>query len=78
LASSGQLTSTADALLWTGTISTGREISITFPVMISPSATGLYVLNRATLADLWGNTQPLEAYTRVEMRIFLPLVLKQH
>jgi uncharacterized repeat protein (TIGR01451 family) len=76
-ASSGQLTSTADALLWTGTISTGREVSITFPVVISSSAAGLYVLNRATLADQWGNRQPLEASTWVGMRIFLPLVRKQ-
>jgi uncharacterized repeat protein (TIGR01451 family) len=77
-ASSGQLTSTLDALQWTGTISTGHEVTITFPVMISPSTTNLYVLNRATLTDGWGETQSLEAYTWVERRIFLPLVLKQH
>lgn len=77
-ASSGQLTSTADALQWTGTISTGHEVSITFPVMISSTADGLYALNRATLTDNWSSTKTLEAYTWVEMRLFLPLVLKQH
>jgi uncharacterized repeat protein (TIGR01451 family) len=77
-ASSGQLTSTLDALQWTGTIPTGHEVTITFPAVISPTTVGLYVLNRATLTDGWGETQSLEAYTWVEMRIFLPLVLKQH
>ncbi|MEJ2735257.1 MAG: hypothetical protein P8189_17115, partial [Anaerolineae bacterium] len=76
-ASSGHLTSTAEALYWTGSISAGHVVTITFPVVISPSTAGLFVLNRAVLEDGWSYAQPLEAYTWVEAHIFLPLVLKQ-
>jgi uncharacterized repeat protein (TIGR01451 family) len=75
-ASSGLLTSTAEALLWAGSVSTGQVVTITFPVWISPTAVGLYVLNRASLDDGWGNTHPLEASTWVEVHVYLPLVFK--
>jgi uncharacterized repeat protein (TIGR01451 family) len=76
-ASSGHLTSTAEVLYWTGSISVGGMVTITFPVVISPSTTRLFVLNRAILEDGWNYAQPLEVYTWVEAQIFLPLVLKQ-
>jgi uncharacterized repeat protein (TIGR01451 family) len=77
-ASSGLLTSTAEALLWTGPIPVGEAVTITFPVVISPTAAGSYVLNRASLDDGWGEVRSLEAYAWVEVQVFLPLVLKQH
>ena len=76
-ASSGHLTSTSEILNWAGSISAGNVVTITFPVVISPSAAGLFVLNRAILEDGWGHAQPLEAYAWVEVQVFLPLVLKQ-
>ncbi len=76
-ASSGHLTSTAEVLYWTGAISAGHVVTIAFPVVMNPSTSGLYVLNRAILEDGWNSEQPVEAYTWVEARIFLPLVLKQ-
>lgn len=77
-ASSGDLTFTADMLHWTGSISAGGMVTITFPVVISPSIAGLFVLNRAILEDDWNHAEPLEAYTWVRAQIFLPLVLMQH
>ncbi len=76
-ASSGQLTATEGIVHWTGTITAGHLVTITLPVMISPSTAGLFVLNRAVLDDGWGDVQPLEAHTWVKAEIFLPLVLKQ-
>jgi uncharacterized repeat protein (TIGR01451 family) len=76
-ASSGLLTATEGVLQWTGSMSAGHVVTITVPVVISPSTAGLLVLNRAILQDGWSDVRPLEAYTWVEARIFLPLVLKQ-
>jgi uncharacterized repeat protein (TIGR01451 family) len=76
-ASSGLITSTDEALSWSGSLSIGHVVTITFPVTIEPDATGLYVYNRASLEDQWSNRRPLEAYTTAEVRVFLPLVLKE-
>lgn len=76
-ASSGLLTQTAEQLTWNGSISPGHTVTITYPVVISPTADGLFILNRATLDDGWGNVRSLEASTWVEARMFLPLVFKQ-
>jgi uncharacterized repeat protein (TIGR01451 family) len=76
-ASSGLLTSTLEALFWSGSISVGQPVTLSFPVVISPTLTGRYVLNRASLADGWGDVLTLEAHTWVAMRLFLPLVLKR-
>jgi uncharacterized repeat protein (TIGR01451 family) len=76
-ASSGQVTSTAGAVWWSGTIDARETVSIIVPVWISTTATGLYILNHATLDDGWGHAQPLEAYTRVDpARFYLPVVFK--
>ncbi len=58
-------------------MSVGHVVTITFPVTIEPGAAGLYIYNRASLKDEWGNSHPLEAYVTAESRIFLPLVLKE-
>jgi hypothetical protein len=71
------LTSTAEALLWTGPIWIGQGVTITFPVAIDAAAAGRYVVNRARIDDGWNSVQPLEAYTWVEAKAFLPLVLRQ-
>jgi uncharacterized repeat protein (TIGR01451 family) len=75
-ASSGQVAVTDEGLLWTGAISEAEAVTITWPVVISSSAAASYVLNRGSLDDGWGDIRPLEAYTWVEARAFLPLVLK--
>jgi uncharacterized repeat protein (TIGR01451 family) len=75
-ASSGVLTSTAELLVWTGTLGVGEPVTITFPVVISPTNEGSYVYNRATLTDGSGDTVPLEAHTLVETRLYLPLILR--
>jgi uncharacterized repeat protein (TIGR01451 family) len=75
-ASAGVLTPTAEALGWAGSIGPGQAVTLTFQAWISPSATGLYVLNRAHLDDGWGDLRPLEVATWVEGRLFLPLVFK--
>jgi uncharacterized repeat protein (TIGR01451 family) len=77
-ASSGQLTSTTAGLWWSGSLATGGAVTITFPVVVSSSAGGLFVLNRAIVTDGWNAAVPLEAYTWVETHTFLPLVLKRH
>jgi len=75
-ASSGLLTSTTETLLWTVPVSIGQAVTLTFPVMISPTGAGRYILNHASLDDGWGATHPLETYTWVKAHVFLPLVLK--
>jgi uncharacterized repeat protein (TIGR01451 family) len=77
-ASSGLLTSTADALLWAGLISPGQGVTITSAVQISLTMAGVYILNRASLDDGWGGLYPLEASTWVDVYLFLPLVFKQY
>jgi uncharacterized repeat protein (TIGR01451 family) len=76
-ASGGQLAPSADALSWTGAISVGQAVTITLPVMISPSAAGRYVLNRASLDDGWGVLVPLEASTWVDAYVYLPLARRE-
>lgn len=76
-ASSGQLTSTAKAVTWAGSILEGQVVTLTFPAVISPTVAGRYVYNRAILEDGWGRRHPLEAYTWVEAHLFLPLILRQ-
>jgi uncharacterized repeat protein (TIGR01451 family) len=75
-ASSGVLTVTDKAILWTGAISEGQAVTVLVPVVIDPAAAASYVLNRGRLDDGWGNMLPLEAYTWVEAQAFLPVVLK--
>jgi uncharacterized repeat protein (TIGR01451 family) len=75
-ASSGSLTSTADVLLWTGSISTGQVVAITFPVQVDPPMGAVCILNRASLDDDLGGSYLLEAFTWVETYVFLPLVFK--
>jgi uncharacterized repeat protein (TIGR01451 family) len=75
-ASSGLLTSTAEALLWAGPIPESQSVTITFPVQVDPTIHGLYILNRATVDDGWNNTGPLEAQTWVEIRVMLPIIFK--
>jgi uncharacterized repeat protein (TIGR01451 family) len=77
-ASSGLLTSTADALWWTGSISTGQIVTITFPVWVLSPVGSVCILNRASLDDGWGGLYPLEAFTWVDAYLFLPLVFKHH
>jgi uncharacterized repeat protein (TIGR01451 family) len=76
-ASGGVLTPTAEALLWSGSIPVGQAVTITFPVVISPSANSSYILNRASLDDGWGNVHALEAPTWVEACSYLPLIFKR-
>jgi uncharacterized repeat protein (TIGR01451 family) len=77
-ASSGYVTSTAEAVWWSGEIALHGSVTITIPVWVSPTAAGRYVLNRATLDDGWGQEWPLEAFTWVEpQRVYLPVVLRQ-
>ena len=75
-ASSGLLTSTEEILVWSGTLGAGEAVTVAFPVTIDPTIEGFYVHNRASLTDGWGATIPLEAHTLVEVRLFLPLILK--
>lgn len=75
-ASSGLLTSTAELLVWTGTLGAGEEVTITFPVMITPSIEGFYVYNRATLTGGDGSMVPLQAHTLVQTHLYLPLLLR--
>jgi uncharacterized repeat protein (TIGR01451 family) len=77
-ASSGQITITENSLLWTGPIVQGQLVTITLPTVISPTAIGRYILNRASLTDGWGQRTPLETHTWAEMRLFLPMVFKSH
>jgi hypothetical protein len=37
---------------------------------------GLYAYNRATVDDGRGRTYPLEAYTWIEARLYLPLIFR--
>ena len=76
-ASSGLVTSTHEALFWSGSISVGQPVTLCFQAVISPNLAARYVLNRASLVDGWGDVRTLEAYTWVVARVFLPLVLKQ-
>jgi uncharacterized repeat protein (TIGR01451 family) len=76
--SSGYVTSTAEAVWWSGEIAMQGSVTITIPVSVSPTAPGRYVLNRTTLDDGWGRVQPLEAFTWVEpQRVYLPVVFRQ-
>jgi len=75
-ASSGLLTSTAELLVWSGTLGAGEAVTITFPVAITRTVEGFYVYNRASLTDGSGGVVPLEVYTLVETRLYLPLVLR--
>jgi uncharacterized repeat protein (TIGR01451 family) len=75
-ASSGLLTSTAELLVWSGTLGAGEAVTITFPVAITRTVEGFYVYNRAGLAGGSGGVVPLQAYTLVEARLYLPLVLR--
>jgi uncharacterized repeat protein (TIGR01451 family) len=77
-ASSGHVTSTAEAVWWSGEIAMVGSVTITIPVLVSPTAVSGYVLNRATLDDGRGQVQPLEVFTWVEpQRVHLPVVFKQ-
>jgi uncharacterized repeat protein (TIGR01451 family) len=77
-ASSGFLTSTAEAVWWSGEIAMHGSVTITIPVRVGPTAAGRYILNRAALDDGWGQVQPLETFTWVEpQRVYLPVVFKQ-
>jgi uncharacterized repeat protein (TIGR01451 family) len=75
-ASSGSLEAIDQSLHWTGTILPGQVVTVTFPVTIAPEAIGLYVYNRASLASTGQDPLPLETYTWVQARLFLPLILK--
>lgn len=76
-ASSGQLTSSAEAIHWEGFIQEDQVVTLTFPALISKSPSGRYVHNRAVLDDGWGERHSLETYTWIEARLFLPLILRQ-
>lgn len=76
-ASSGLLTTTAEALTWTGPVWIGQGVTITLPVVVDPTAAGLYVVNRASVDDGWSSVHPLEAFAWVEANVFLPLVFRQ-
>jgi hypothetical protein len=72
------VTSTAEAVWWSGEIAMVGSVTITIPVLVSPTAVSGYVLNRATLDDGRGQVQPLEVFTWVEpQRVHLPVVIKQ-
>ncbi len=81
-ASAGALTSTDDVLLWSGAISVGESVTIGFPVLVSPTSAGLYpspglyLLNRATANDGWGDLRALEASTWLRLYVYLPLILE--
>jgi uncharacterized repeat protein (TIGR01451 family) len=75
-ASSGELTSTEELLLWSGAIGVGESVTIGFPVLLTPSSARLYVLNRAIVDDGWGDVQALEASTYIQQNVYLPLVFK--
>ena len=57
------MTRRAEALLGTGLIPIDQAVTITLPVVISPTAARFYVLTHASLDDGKGNVRPLEAYT---------------
>lgn len=76
--SGGQITATEDALVWRGSIAPGEAVILGFAVTPGSTCVGLYAYNRANLKDGWSYGHPLEAYTRIETRLFFPLVLRQH
>jgi uncharacterized repeat protein (TIGR01451 family) len=75
-ASSGIVTSSAEALSWEGSLHAGQVAAITAPVVISPPAASSYILNRASLVDGWGDLHTLETHTWVNAHVFLPLLYK--
>jgi uncharacterized repeat protein (TIGR01451 family) len=73
-ASTGTLTDSAELVSWTGTMAPGELVTLEIPVDPAFSSAASYILNRATLSDGWGQSQVLEAYTWVEVRLFFPIV----
>lgn len=76
-ASAGQVTATEESLLWRGSIPPGENVTLTFATVPLSTCMWLYAYNRARLDDGWGGTYPLEAYTWVTARVFLPIVFRQ-
>jgi uncharacterized repeat protein (TIGR01451 family) len=76
-ASSGQLTAATDMISWQGSVPAGEAVTIVFPAVISPEAGGLYVYNRASVDVRQDMSLPLEAYTWVVARAFLPFAARQ-
>ena len=52
-------------------------VTVTFPVVVSPTAASSYLLNRASLDDGQGDLRTLETHTWVNAHVFLPLVYKR-
>jgi len=75
-ASGGQITATEEAILWKGDIPAGENLTLHFAVAPLSSSVGLYAYNRAGLHDSWGHTYPLEAYTWIEARLYVPLIFR--
>jgi uncharacterized repeat protein (TIGR01451 family) len=76
-ASSGQLDTSSETLSWSGSIPAAEAVDLSFQVTISPAAASLYLHNRASLNDGWGDVSPLEAATWVEARALLPFAGRQ-
>ncbi|MFN2225007.1 MAG: hypothetical protein ACK2UY_01850, partial [Anaerolineae bacterium] len=75
-ASGGQITATEHALQWRGIIPAGEDLTLRFGVVPLTTSVGLYAYNRATVDDGRGRTYPLEAYTWIEARLYLPLIFR--
>jgi uncharacterized repeat protein (TIGR01451 family) len=73
-ASNGQITTTEQTLQWRGAIPPGQQVKLHFTVVPLSNCMGLYAYNRAIVNDGWGYHYPMEAFTRVEARLFLPLI----
>ncbi|HSJ53871.1 MAG TPA: S8 family serine peptidase, partial [Anaerolineae bacterium] len=76
-ASSGTISDTAKIVSWTGSIGPGEKVTVHLPVVLEPSAAAHYLLNRAILNDGLGGSTTLEAYTWVQVRLFLPVLFKR-
>jgi uncharacterized repeat protein (TIGR01451 family) len=76
-ASSGQLTAATDMISWHGSVPVGEAVTIVFPAVISPEAGGLYLYNRASVDVGQAMSLPLETYTWVVARAFLPFGARQ-
>jgi hypothetical protein len=63
-------------ITWTGTVSSGSPITLTFRVVVDETLVGPYALtNRAVLNDQVGVTRTIQATTLIDpLRRYLPVV----
>lgn len=73
-ATSGEVTTTADRLTWTGTLAPGASATIRFQAAVALSQPGGRLIPRADLTDDRGRLVSAWAEMYVPARIYLPLV----